>query len=249
MQSEPRYFERTIHSPRVDRDVSATTLTPPLPRRPPKQDRAVNTRKMLIMAARSIFAREGFEHSSIEDIASHAGKTRGAFYDNFRNKEDIFLAIFEEDIRSERTSIRVALRTAPSLIARLDLIAACLTDLISNRERTLLYLEFKTHVVRSLTHHKRLADLHAAVRLGSSLPELDKVFPELRLRPELAKRECSLAISGVVDGLAINHLFDPGILSVTLARQIIRSSLNLAIVGGSDVAVMEDHVQSNGQTL
>ena len=32
-----------------------------------------------------------------------ARKTRGAFYDNFKDKEDVFLAIFEEDMARDLT--------------------------------------------------------------------------------------------------------------------------------------------------
>ncbi len=56
------------------------------------------TRKELLRSARAIFARDGFEHARIEDIAIKASKTRGAFYDNFKDKEDVFCAIFEENI-------------------------------------------------------------------------------------------------------------------------------------------------------
>ncbi|MGA8532191.1 MAG: TetR family transcriptional regulator, partial [Acidobacteriaceae bacterium] len=65
---------------------------------PHKQERALATRSELIAAARAIFTRDGFESARIEDIAANAGKTRGAFYANFRDKEDVFFAIFEEDL-------------------------------------------------------------------------------------------------------------------------------------------------------
>ena len=63
-----------------------------------RQRRGIITRSELIRSARHIFARDGFEHARIEDIAMRARKTRGAFYDNFKDKEDVFLAIFEEDV-------------------------------------------------------------------------------------------------------------------------------------------------------
>lgn len=56
-----------------------------------KQQRGLVTRQELLRSARAIFARDGFEHARIEDIAANAGRTRGAFYDNFKDKEDVFL--------------------------------------------------------------------------------------------------------------------------------------------------------------
>ncbi|MGA8108821.1 MAG: TetR family transcriptional regulator, partial [Acidobacteriaceae bacterium] len=67
-----------------------------------QQDRALSTRRDLMNAARSIFARNGFEMTRLEDIAAAAGKTRGAFYANFRDKEDVFFALFEDNLRREK---------------------------------------------------------------------------------------------------------------------------------------------------
>src|ERR1700722_2235653 len=83
-------------------------MTQPLPRRPQavaarpvsaapsrQQARTEATRRKLLEAAEQVFARDGFEAARLEDIASLAGYTRGAFYANFQSKEDIFFALLE----------------------------------------------------------------------------------------------------------------------------------------------------------
>src|ERR1700733_5360973 len=55
--------------------------------------RSERTRVALLAAAEKIFARDGFEASRIEDIAAEAGRSRGAFYANFLNKTEVFLAL------------------------------------------------------------------------------------------------------------------------------------------------------------
>jgi len=67
-----------------------------------KQERSLVTRQELIDAARRIFARDGFEVARLQDIAAAAGKTRGAFYAHFQDKEDVFFAIFEQDIARDQ---------------------------------------------------------------------------------------------------------------------------------------------------
>jgi AcrR family transcriptional regulator len=65
--------------------------------RPSRQRaRTEATRRKLLAAAEKTFARDGFEAARLEDIASLAGYTRGAFYANFKSKEDIFFALLEE---------------------------------------------------------------------------------------------------------------------------------------------------------
>ncbi len=58
-----------------------------------RERRRQQTRDVLIAAATEVFARRGFEGSSLEEIAETAGFTRGAIYKNFDGKEDLFLAV------------------------------------------------------------------------------------------------------------------------------------------------------------
>ena len=55
-----------------------------------------DTRQSLIAAARDLFATKGFQATLTEEIVRNAGLTRGALYHHFRDKEDLFLAVFEE---------------------------------------------------------------------------------------------------------------------------------------------------------
>jgi AcrR family transcriptional regulator len=175
----------------------------------PKQDRALVTRAQLIQSARTIFARDGFEQARIEDIAALSGKTRGAFYANFTDKEDVFFAIFEEDIASDQEKIRKLLRGLETAEQRVDALAAYLSDLGRNCERTLLALEFKLYAIRRPHRRKRLAELHSVMRLRCSIPEINEFLPELDQQSPREKSSGSLAIGAIMDGLALNRLFDP----------------------------------------
>lgn len=46
--------------------------------------------------ARELFTEPGYAATSIEDVAERAGVTKGALYHHFRNKRDLFQAVFEE---------------------------------------------------------------------------------------------------------------------------------------------------------
>ena len=73
-------------------------------------ERTRATRRKLLDAAKRIFAQQGFEAARLEDIAAGAGYTRGAFYANFKGKEDIFFAIFEEWVQERIESFTSAAR-------------------------------------------------------------------------------------------------------------------------------------------
>jgi AcrR family transcriptional regulator len=174
-----------------------------------KQDRALATRSHLLQSARTIFARDGFEQARIEDISALSGKTRGAFYANFTDKEDVFFAIFEEDIADDQEKIRRLLKKLQTAGQRVDALAAYLSELGRNRERTLLALEFKLYAIRHPHRRKRLAELHAVMRLRCSVPEIHEFLPELEQQSTREKQAGSLAIGAIMDGLALNRLFDP----------------------------------------
>jgi AcrR family transcriptional regulator len=53
------------------------------------------TRMRLIEAAEALFIRKGFDRASVEDISEMAGFTRGAFYSNFADKGQLFLAVID----------------------------------------------------------------------------------------------------------------------------------------------------------
>jgi AcrR family transcriptional regulator len=177
-----------------------------------KQKRALVTRRQLMRSARSVFARHGFEHARMEDIAAAAGKTRGALYANFKDKEDLFFAIFEEDIDRDMERIHHLLLHPRTAAQRIDALAGFLAELSNDRQRTLLNLEFKAYAIRHPRKCKRLADLHAVMRLRCSLPEIDECLPAFDRQSTKQKRSGSLAIGAILDGLALNRLFDPGAL-------------------------------------
>src|SRR5580698_548805 len=194
-----------------------------------RQRRGIVTRSHLIRSARHIFARDGFEHARIEDIALRARKTRGAFYDNFEDKEDVFLAIFEEDVVRDLSELGPLLLGLPTITERIEALAQYLTHLSEDLERMLLNVEFKLYAIRHPHKRKRLADLLRAMRLSTSIPEISRLLPQLDGRSASAKLTDCLAICGVMDGLALSHLFDPDGLDARALGRYLRLCLQETI--------------------
>ncbi len=55
------------------------------------------TRQRVLDAAREVFAERGVIGGTVEDICERAGYTRGAFYSNFADKEDVIGALVERE--------------------------------------------------------------------------------------------------------------------------------------------------------
>jgi AcrR family transcriptional regulator len=186
-----------------------------------KQRRAMLTRRQLLRAARAVFARDGFEHARIEEIASKAGKTRGAFYDNFNDKEDVFFAIFEENINRNMAELKPLLAGLTQQERRVEALEKFLSELAGDSERMLLSLEFKLYSIRHPRKRKRLAALYSAMKLRGSIPELNMLLPLMEGKNAKAQLCDSLAICGLLDGLALSHFFNPETFDeLELARSI-----------------------------
>lgn len=56
---------------------------------------ALATREQILDAAEMVFHRQGVSRSTLSDIASEAGVTRGAIYWHFKNKQDVLNAMIE----------------------------------------------------------------------------------------------------------------------------------------------------------
>jgi AcrR family transcriptional regulator len=61
-----------------------------------QSERSTATIAAILAAGRKLFGRDGFEATSIDDIAAEAGVAKGAVYHHFKSKEEIFVRVLEE---------------------------------------------------------------------------------------------------------------------------------------------------------
>jgi AcrR family transcriptional regulator len=106
-----------------------------------RKESQAHTRERLVEAASVIFREHGFYRASTETIAAHAGFTRGALYANFDDKEQLFLAVLDDEI-DER--YRILDTPVPAAV-----LAARYCDLLDDDPSwTLALLEFSIHAAR-----------------------------------------------------------------------------------------------------
>lgn len=194
-----------------------------------KQERALATRRDLIEAARTIFARDGYESTSVEDIAAAATKTRGAFYANFNDKEDVFFAIFEADLLREEGKIQAALAAAPSEEEKVNVLADHLAEVLEDRQRLLLNLEFKMYVIRHPQKRRRLNQLYSEMCLRCAMTKISSLMPELS-EEDVEERRClTNEVGAALDGLALNAMFSPESITLRQRRRYLRIAVQEAM--------------------
>ncbi|MGB3244103.1 MAG: TetR/AcrR family transcriptional regulator [Sulfitobacter sp.] len=77
-------------------------MTLPKPAKEKQRDK-VRTRARLLLAARCIFARNGFEGTSMESIAREAGVSKGLIYHYFNSRDALFIEALDAEVAGLRT--------------------------------------------------------------------------------------------------------------------------------------------------
>lgn len=187
------------------------------------QERAIQTRRDLLKAARIIFARDGFAVARLQDIAEAAGKSRGALYANFKDKEDLFFALITQDISQDYEAYKRKLRPGSSREERIKVLTDKLVHLVHDRQRMLLQIEFKLFALRHPRRRKRLAELHTAVCYQGGVDGTLDLIPELQIEDPTDRRRVMASFGSILDGTALNLYFDPiGSSDAEIRRKIER---------------------------
>ncbi len=71
-----------------------------------KTEQSEATRAALLKAARELFTERGYSGTSTEEVVRRARVTRGALYHHFRDKSDLFAAVFEDVSREVLAKIK-----------------------------------------------------------------------------------------------------------------------------------------------
>lgn len=179
----------------------------------------------LLKAARKIFARDGFEAASIDDIAAAAGHTRGAFYAHFKTKEDLFLAIIEQEIAHHAKVMRELLekcRTdAQKTLCMRDYYASRAAD----RQWSILLIEFKLYALRRGKLRARLAEAHRQAKIVFK-PELEPLFPAAFQGPPEVQEAKRLALEAMLTGVVLETAYDPKRVSEEGVQSILRQAFD-----------------------
>ncbi|HJQ84017.1 MAG TPA: helix-turn-helix domain-containing protein [Candidatus Binatia bacterium] len=78
-----------------------------------KAEQSRETQDRLVRAARDLFTERGYARASMEELVARAGMTRGALYHQYRDKRDLFRAVFDavEVDLGQRIAIAAAAET------------------------------------------------------------------------------------------------------------------------------------------
>jgi AcrR family transcriptional regulator len=166
------------------------------------------TRKALLGAAATLFRQRGLDGASVDEIAQAAGYTKGAFYANFKSKEELFLVMLDERFASqlERLDRALAGTQQPQDEAR-----AAAMDCIhfaGDEDWPNLYFQFIAHAARNEEFREELATRHRTMRAQMS-EILERWKRGTGHEPPLPMEEITAMLSFMADGFLVDRIVEP----------------------------------------
>lgn len=173
--------------------------------RPTRDD----TREALFEAAARVFEADGIGGASIEAIAAAAGFTRGAFYSNFRSKDELIIAMLEDHVEQ-------SIRRNMDILAQhdnLDDFIAALKTMDRSRQdplgrSPLLHMEMILFVARA---EKRRPELAKRLRTRRKLVAdiIEATMKSSAKRDTLNPPWIASVVLALEDGFRLHRLIDP----------------------------------------
>jgi AcrR family transcriptional regulator len=174
--------------------------------RPVRRSRAEQqaaTRAALVAAAAEVLAERGVAGTTVEAVTARAGFTRGAFYSNFRTKEDLVDAVLDARTAHEVAGLTPVVAEAATPA---DLITALRSRGADPEARTwrLLLSELRLHALRAPELRPRLAAWEQQQRAGYRAV-LEHVLGLAGIDPPADLDLLALVIQVLDDGIALHH--------------------------------------------
>ena len=162
-----------------------------------RKEKQAHTRNCLMKSAAKVFAKRGLQQASIDEVAEEAGYTKGAFYANFKNKEELFLAMLDERFGQKLAEIeRVAAGDDFSLAVT------------SDPEFDRLFFEFSAYAARNEDFREELVTRYRALRaqvadaIGGRAQRDGVELP-------ISAETISLMTFAMAKGLALENMLEP----------------------------------------
>lgn len=113
------------------------------------QQRAIETRSRILLAAEERFALEGYDATGVAEICQEAGVSKGAFYHHFSSKQEVFLELLNDWLKDMNKQLSVLGRATGDIPTRiLSMTRVVLVVLQAAQKGFLIYLEFWSRALR-----------------------------------------------------------------------------------------------------
>lgn len=176
-----------------------------------REESRAQTRERLLGAATALFSERGVNGASVEQIAERAGYSRGAFYSNFDDKQELVLALLEQRTRRDYDEVKDLGNEGDSLAARMEALRTWHRERAQHLQSWLtLRIELWLYALRSDNDALRegLAERERFARKALA-GGLTQAFTQANVPPPADISQLALIVHALEDGLLIQRLICP----------------------------------------
>jgi TetR/AcrR family transcriptional regulator, acrAB operon repressor len=194
------------------------------------KEAALATRDRILDTAELLFQQRGVSRTSLHDLATAAGVTRGAIYWHFHDKADVFNAMMARvcmPLEESCDACEIALAEDPLATIRDGLVD--MFRRTTNDAQIRRVFEIATHKVEYVEELLAVRDRHLQVR-NDYLRQTERGLRLAQRRGQLAAgaspRTLAIGLHALVDGLIQNWMLDPKAFDlVRVGRQTVDTYL------------------------
>jgi len=173
-----------------------------------RKEKQAHTRQCLMLSAARVFSQRGLQHASIDDVAQEAGFTKGAFYANFKNKEELFLAMLDERFAQRIEEIERVIAGAGTDEEKAHRAGEQFTNMLAaDPEWQRLFLEFTAYAARNDEFREELVTRYRwmRTRIADALAAQAQALGADSAVPaeQIAMMTCAMA-----NGVAVERLLE-----------------------------------------
>ena len=169
-----------------------------------RQENRALTRAKLLKIGRRHFLTKGYTDTVLEQVAEEAGFSRGALYSNFRGKEDLFLAVFENDLHLHFSHYYRVLDSDIPAPERIRAFRKAFLHHGTSREWGILRTELEVGALRSEALRKRFAQIHRR-DLENAMALVQKAMETGDMAPDIPVEEFVLTVQSFMMGLSLKQ--------------------------------------------
>jgi AcrR family transcriptional regulator len=196
-----------------------------------RKEQQARTRESLLHSAARLVRERGMEGTSVEEIAADAGFTKGAFYANFKSKEELFLTMLDENFGAEIDRMDEALSGHGDPGEEARHAAEEFTRYLKDPDWPLLYFQFAAQAARDEEFRQELATRCRAMRarMVEILRRWSAGFPA---EPPLPLEDLAAITDVMATGFIAERTVDPDI-----AEELFPTMMGIFFLGCQAMAV------------
>jgi AcrR family transcriptional regulator len=199
-----------------------------------RKEKQAKTRSSLMKSAAKVFCRHGMDRASIDQVAEDAGFTKGAFYANFKNKEELFLAMLDEHFEQHIGEVERAFASSeesPPEQAR-HAAADFARGLHADPEATRLFQEFYAYAMRNDSFREELITRYATLR-NRYEQVLQRRVDEYGLNLDIPMEQIVRMVIMMADGFALWRLLEPDAVTDEVFEELMELfTIGVGVRGG-----------------